>query len=155
MSCATCYICLSRSGKLIQPDCVCKTLHIHISCFKAWLKTTPDMFLCSVCKTDVSPTFLSKFVTMEQLMMYSPQDEDEDDEDEDDDVEDIWFEENGVPVMEDDEGFYWFQTIEHLTIFVESNKRTQASQLLKRRHDTRQFSKKVRMPKIKSFRYRQ
>jgi len=87
---------------------------------------------------------------MEQLMMYSPHKEDDDE----DDDEDVWFEENGVPVMEDDDGHYWFQTIEHLTIFVESNKRTQASQLLKKRHDTRHFSKKVRMPKIKSFRYR-
>jgi hypothetical protein len=91
---------------------------------------------------------------MEQLMMYSPHK----DEDEDDDVyhPDIWFEENGVPgvlVREDDEGHYWFQTIEHLTIFVESNKRTQASQLLKRRHDKR-FSKKVRIPKMKRFRYK-
>lgn len=145
----SCYICLSSSGKLIKQDCVCKTLHVHTSCFKSWLKTTSDMFLCSVCKTDVSPTFLSKFVTMEQLMMYSTEGNIEED------IEDeVWFEENGVPVMEDDAGYYWFKTIEHLTIFVESNKRMQASQIIKKRHDTRHFSKKVRMPKIKSFRYR-
>jgi hypothetical protein len=108
------------------------------------------MFLCSVCKTDVSPTFLSKFVTMEQLMMYSPY---TGEFTEDEPEEGVWFEENGVPVWEDDKGNYWFNTIEHLTIFVESNKRMQASQVLKRRHDSTRVNK-VRLPNMKRFRYR-
>lgn len=145
----SCYICLSSSGKLIQPDCVCKTLYVHTSCFKSWLNTTSDMFLCSVCKTDVSPTFLSKFVTMEQLMMYSSEGKIEED------VEDgEWFEENGLRIMEDDTGHLWFESIEHLTIFNECNKRMQASQFIKRQHDTKKFSKQVRMrPNARSFSY--
>lgn len=145
----SCYICLSSSGKLIQPDCVCKTLYVHRSCFKSWLNTASDMFLCSVCKTDVSPTFLSKFVTMEQLMMYSTEGNQEPEEDFEDGN---WFEENGLRIMEDDTGHLWFESIEHLTIFNECNKRMQASQGIKRRHDTLYVSKKV--CKVKSFRYR-
>ena len=125
----SCYICLSSKQPLIQPDCVCKTLHIHRSCFKKWLETTPDILKCAVCKTDMSPTFVSRFVSIEKMMTYDPNGEmEDDDDDDDDDDEEEWFMEYSVPTFVDEDGNYYFHTLEHMSIFIESRKKAISSQ---------------------------
>jgi hypothetical protein len=121
----SCYICLSSKTPLLQPDCVCKTLRVHRSCFKKWLDTAPDLFACAVCKTDMSPAFVSRFATMEQIMAYDPDGELEEDDDEEDEH---WFMEYSVPTYLDDDGNYYFHTMEHMSVFVESRKKEIASQ---------------------------
>ena len=66
-----CFICLSSTRQLIQPDCLCKTIYVHPGCYKKWLETCPDILICSICKSTVGINFVKKFVSLEQLMMYS------------------------------------------------------------------------------------
>ena len=122
---SSCFICLSNKKTLIKSDCVCKNIYVHPSCYKKWLDTCPDIFTCSICKTDVSVTFLKKFVTMEKLMLYKTHTDADEDEDED---EDGWtitngFTAHGVLVTLDDNDDWWFETIEDMTLFTESSKR--------------------------------
>jgi hypothetical protein len=82
----------------------------------------------------MSPTFVSRFVSMEQMMAYDPNGELEDDTDEDGRFmgEDGWFMgwfmEYSVPTMMDKEGNYYFHTLEHMSIFIESHKKEILSQ---------------------------
>ena len=117
----SCFICLSTKKPLIKPDCVCKNIYAHTSCYKQWLDTCPDMFTCSVCKTNLSVTFIKPFVTVEKLMLYSENQENEEDD------QNIFFSRriisHGVVVTLDDNDDWWFDTIEDLGLYTESSKR--------------------------------
>ena len=120
MSC--CFICLSTKKPLVKPDCVCKNIYAHTSCYKQWLETCPDMFTCSVCKTNLSVTFIKPFVTMEKLMLYNEKQDDNDDND-----RDVWawngFISHGVRITLDNNDDWWFDNIEDLILYTESSKR--------------------------------
>ena len=59
-----------NEGDLIKLPCACKNLPIHPECLKEWLKCCPDILTCGVCKQNISPSFIQKFVNVEDLLMY-------------------------------------------------------------------------------------
>ena len=63
-----CYICMNE-GDLIKLPCSCKNLPIHPECLKEWLKVS-DILTCGVCKQNISPSFIQKYVPLEDLLMY-------------------------------------------------------------------------------------
>ena len=71
-------------------------------------------------------------------MEYDPYGEEEDDWDE----EDEWFVEHGVPTQVGDDGNYYFQSTEHMLLFVESRKRDTSSQ-------KQEVKQKKRVQKVK------
>ena len=123
MSCNSCYICLSSKRTLIKPDCLCKTMLVHRSCFTKWLSTSPDFITCPVCKDTFNPSFLVSFVGVEALMKYSDKREDS----EEDEEENYEFELNvpGLPptIYQDDDGTLYFDSIDQLNTYMESEKR--------------------------------
>ena len=64
-----CYICMEE-GDLIKLPCACKNLPIHPECLKEWLKSCPDILTCGVCKMGINPSFIQKYVPIEDLWMY-------------------------------------------------------------------------------------
>ena len=63
----SCFICLEENDQLYKPDCVCKTMVFHRLCMIEWSRKVANVFECSVCKTDMSPSFLSSFVPLKRL----------------------------------------------------------------------------------------
>lgn len=146
----SCFICLG-SKHLIQPKCKCKTLFVHRACYTEWLKTAPDMFTCTVCKTDVSISFLSKCLTTEQLMNYDPNEIDEF-------IEGlavprmgwdkIWYEQYGIRFYEEN-GMLHFGSIKDQDQFSEIGKRTIVAD---KRFRLRK-EKQIRQPKVRQVRF--
>ena len=59
-----------NEGKLIKLPCACKNLPVHPGCLKEWLKNSPDILTCGVCKKDLDPRFIKEFVPIDDLLMY-------------------------------------------------------------------------------------
>jgi hypothetical protein len=99
--------------------CLCKgSVSIHERCFKKWVASTESPFSCSVCKADYGGSFLSKFISLEQIMFAGTEEEDEDEDEE-------YFEErviHGVPVLVDEEQYIYFEDPIYESIFMHSNK---------------------------------
>jgi hypothetical protein len=109
-----CYICLEEDGVLMpSKGCECKgSIEIHASCLQEWFANTENPFQCSVCKTDFKGTFLTNFMSMEDIMFHGY------DEEEDDDLEVIdQFDFHGIPAIELNDGFIIFKSMEHKSIY--------------------------------------
>ena len=137
MSSSTCcYICLGSDSKkpfIENKGCLCKgSVSIHERCFKKWVASTDTPFSCSVCKSDYGAVFLSKFLSVEQIMFAGAED--------DEDAEEEYFEEqriNGVPVLVDEEGFIYFEEPKYESIFTHSQKMENKSIRLSCRHQSK------------------
>ena len=57
-------------GQLIKLPCACKNLPVHPECLKELLKSCPDILQCGVCKMGITPSFIQKYVTIEDLWNY-------------------------------------------------------------------------------------
>ena len=55
---------------LIKLPCACKNLPIHPVCLKEWLKVSYDILTCGVCKKNISPNFIQKYVSLDDLLAY-------------------------------------------------------------------------------------
>jgi hypothetical protein len=117
----SCYICLEEKGTMMSQGCSCKgSISIHAICFKTLCETAANPFLCSVCKSPISPVLLAKVLGLERVMMYDENEYEEDDDE--DEWEQYWQWEHGVPVSYD-EAFIYFMDDKHKEIFIESEKR--------------------------------
>ena len=66
-----CYICMEDNEQpLIKLPCVCKNLPIHPVCLKEWLKVSYDILTCGICKSNISPIFIQKYVSLNDLLAY-------------------------------------------------------------------------------------
>ena len=66
-----CYICMEDNEQpLIKLPCACKNLPIHPVCLKEWLKVSYDILTCGVCKKNISPNFIQKYVSLDDLLAY-------------------------------------------------------------------------------------
>ena len=66
-----CYICMEDNEQLlIKLPCACKNLPIHPMCLKEWLKVSYDILTCGVCKKNISPNFIQKYVSLDDLLAY-------------------------------------------------------------------------------------
>jgi len=117
----SCYICLEEGIMMEEKGCGCKgSIGVHSACFQEWVKTAANPFMCPVCKTDYHASFLSSFMTMEQMMKHGSID-DEEEEDDEEDGEALMYQEHGVPVVEVN-GILYFETTEHFSIYQHSYK---------------------------------
>lgn len=129
----SCYICL-EGGKMIKDKgCVCKgSLNIHASCFQKWINNTDNPFICPVCKTDYKTSFLSSFMTIEEMLMHGVSSDEE--------PESIFYMEHGVPVTEIN-GFIYFDSDEHFSIYQHSSKMEKKSIRLYNRNSCKRYIK--------------
>jgi hypothetical protein len=93
----SCYICLEDEGELMKTrGCGCKgSVAIHKACLQEWLDKAENPFQCSVCKGDYAGTFLTNFLTEEEILLHPMGEEEEED---DDDMEFYNF--HGIPIIE-------------------------------------------------------
>jgi hypothetical protein len=111
----SCYICLEGGEMITEKGCGCKgSLDVHASCFQQWTKTAINPFVCPVCKTDYHASFLSSFMTPNEILTYGST-EDEDDEDA------FQYVDHGVPITLVN-GFIYFESDEHFSIYQHSSK---------------------------------
>lgn len=104
---------------MVDKGCGCKgSVGVHASCFQKWVKTAENPFQCPVCKTDYHSAFLSSFMTVEEMLLRG---ENKDDEVDEDDENVLFYQQHGVPIMECD-GFIYFETDEHFSIYNHSYK---------------------------------
>lgn len=110
----SCYICLEEGGEQVN-GCACRgSVAVHRPCLLEWLKTAENPFRCSVCKSDFAGSFLSGFLSAEQILFH-PTVEEEESEGE------MW-EFHGIPVFESDSQLV-FATPEHMSIYFQTLKR--------------------------------
>jgi hypothetical protein len=115
----SCYICLGSDKKkpfAENPGCLCKgSISIHASCFRKWLSTASNPLCCSVCKSNYAGRFLQKFMTPADILFSGEVEEEEE----------FFYEEtfvHGVPVLLDEEGYIYFDSARHESIFNQSDK---------------------------------
>jgi hypothetical protein len=130
----SCYICL-EGGKMIKDKgCVCKgSLNIHASCFQKWIDNTDNPFICPVCKTDYKLSFLSSFMTIEEMLTCGVSDEEN---------ESIFYVDHGVPITEIN-GFIYFDSDEHFSIYQHSSKMEKKSIRLNNRNSSKRYVKPI------------
>ena len=110
---------------MMDKGCGCKgSLNVHTSCFQAWVKTAENPFQCPVCKTGYNATFMSTFMTVEQMLLHGDHNEEEDDDEE---VEYLVYQQHGVSVMEHDGNLY-FQTEKDFAMYNHSYKMEKKSE---------------------------
>ena len=121
-SSSCCYICLGDNKKkrfAEKMGCHCKgSVSIHMSCFKKWVDSTENPLCCSVCKSEYSVSFLTKFLTPGQILFCGDMGDEED-------YEDVFMEEqtiHGVPVLVDEDRYIHFEHPMYESIFMHSNK---------------------------------
>ena len=96
--------------------CDCKgSIAIHRECLQEWIVKADNPFKCTVCKGDYSGSFLTNFLTEEEIL-YHPKGEEV--EEVDDETEFIYGLYNGIPIVEQD-GLLLFETETHKTIYFE------------------------------------
>ena len=112
----SCYICLEEEGKLMNVrGCNCKgSIAIHQVCLQEWMVKAENPFQCTVCKSDYAGSFLTNFLTEEEILYHPKGTEEEYDEE----SEYIYGLYNGIPIMEQD-GFLLFETDRHKNIYFE------------------------------------
>ena len=120
----SCFICLDDKGKMMKQGCVCKgSICIHESCFKVWCTSSKNPFLCSVCKTSLSPVLLEKYLGIEKIMFFKAEKEEEEEYYEEDTI----FINHGVRYIIED-GFLRFESEKDMTLYMESGKKENDSQ---------------------------
>ncbi|NDB60084.1 hypothetical protein EB001_16785 [bacterium] len=122
MSSSCCYICLGDNRKKRFAEnlgCLCKgSVSIHMSCFKKWVSGAENPLSCSVCKEGYNMSFISKFLTLEEIMFSGVMDDEYEEEE-------LYFEDrviHGVPVLVDNDQYIYFQEPIYESIFHHSNK---------------------------------
>jgi len=113
----SCYICLEEEGELMQTrGCGCKgSVAIHKTCLQEWLDKAENPFQCTVCKGDYAGTFLTNFLSEEEILFHPKGDEEEDEEDMGD-VE--FYDFHGIPIIETEQGLI-FDSEKHRSIYFE------------------------------------
>jgi hypothetical protein len=113
----SCYVCLEEDGTLLQAKgCKCKgSVSIHESCLEEWLKTATNPFQCTVCKSDYSGTFLTNFMSMEEIMFRTSSSEEQEEVEEGNE----FYEFHGIPITESD-GMLYFDSEEHKSIYFQA-----------------------------------
>lgn len=116
----SCYICLEDQGTLMTArGCYCKGgLGVHKACLQEWISKTDSPFKCSVCHGDYSGSFLTRFLTAEEILCHSNGTENEDEDDDDEYADSSFYVYNGIPIMNTD-GILSFESEEDKTIYVE------------------------------------
>jgi len=142
----SCYICLEDQGKLMSvKGCYCKGgLEVHLGCLRKWLSNAENPFKCSVCKGDYSGTFMTRFMTKEEILFHSNGTEEDDSYDDEEGGEDLYMDGssfyvyNGIPIMNAD-GMLCFETEKDKTIYIEMTNKEDKSV----KQDLRARNKKV------------
>ena len=112
----SCYICLEEEGQLMNVcGCDCKgSIAIHQACLQEWIVKADNPFKCTVCKGDYAGSFLTNFLTEEEIL-YHPKGEEEEYDEESEPYYSVY---NGIPIVEQD-GMLLFETDRHQTVYFE------------------------------------
>jgi hypothetical protein len=116
----SCYICLEEEGQLMTVcGCDCKgSIAIHQACLQEWIVKADNPFKCTVCKGDYAGSFLTNFLTEEEIL-YHPKGEEEEYDEGSEPFYSIY---NGLPIVEQD-GMILLETTAHQTIYNEMFKK--------------------------------
>ncbi len=127
----SCYICLEEEGQLMNVrGCDCKgSIAIHQACLQEWIVKADNPFKCSVCKGDYAGSFLTNFLTEEEIL-YHPKGEEEEYDEGSEPFYSIY---NGLPIVEQD-GFILLETTAHQTIYNEMFKKEDFAVEIELRH---------------------
>ena len=111
----SCYICLEEGQLMNVSGCDCKgSIAIHQACLQEWIVKADNPFKCTVCKGDYAGSFLTNFLTEEEIL-YHPKGEEEEYDEESEPIYTVY---NGLPIIEQN-GFLLFETDNHKTIYFE------------------------------------
>ena len=133
-----CYICL-EGGKMVKDKgCGCKgSIEIHSACFQEWIYNTENPFNCPVCKTDYKASFLSSFMSIEDMLTRGFSEEEE--------PEEFFYQSHGVPVTQID-GMIYFESDEHVSIYQHSCKMEKKSIRLYHENKMKSLKRAVNPP---------
>jgi hypothetical protein len=125
-----CYICMEDNEQpLIKLPCACKNLPIHPVCLKEWLKVSYDILTCGICKSNISPIFIQKYVSLDDLLAYPYKSNMP--------TTKTYIGGNGIPYAELVNGKMVFETDNKRSIFFEAHKRNYMSE----RHKNKRYMK--------------
>ena len=127
-------------GQLIKLPCACKNLPIHPGCLKEWLKVS-DILTCSVCKQNISPSFIQQYVSLDDLWMYPYKSNTPDINNGFIYIGRTYIEMPGVSCAELVNGKMVFETDRKRSIFLEAEKRWHMSERLSERHKSEKHMK--------------
>jgi hypothetical protein len=119
----TCYICLEQGEMMNMGGCSCKgTVTVHKKCFEEWMSKSDNPFKCSVCKADFNGTFMTNFMTEENILMFNNNPEKYDEngdeiEEIDDDIDIVLHNYSGMEYLELNDGELLFTTNKHAQIY--------------------------------------
>ena len=136
-----CYICMEDNEQpFIKLPCACKNLPIHAGCLKEWLKVSYDILTCGVCKKNINPNFIQKYVSLEDLLMY-PYKSNMPNMNVNNErrayITKTYIGGNGIPYAELVNGKMIFETDNQRSIFFEAHKRKYTSE----RHKNKRYMK--------------
>ena len=135
-----CYIYLGKTNTPLQTGCVCKgSLAVHRSCFSKWMDMTENPFDCPVCKTGFSPKLVKQFFSEEEILRFG-----------EDTVElELSLQvQHSIPLLVDNEGYYYFMNEYHQSIYAMSEKREWLSRRIPKKLT---FAKGTKRPICRSF----
>jgi hypothetical protein len=113
----------------IKLPCACKNFPIHPGCLKEWLKVSYDILTCGVCKKNISPNFIQKYVSIDDLLAYPYKSN----------ITKTYIGgSGGIPYAELVNGKMIFKTDNQRSIFLEAHKREYMSE----RHKNKRYMEK-------------
>jgi hypothetical protein len=115
-------------NNLSSNSLVCKNLPIHLMCLKEWLKVSYDILTCGICKSNISPIFIQKYVSLDDLLAYPYKSNMS---------TKTYIGCNGIPYAELVNGKMVFETDNKRSIFFEVHKREYMSE----RHKNKRYMK--------------
>lgn len=132
---------MNENGPFIKLPCACKNLPMHPGCLKEWLKVS-DILTCGVCKQNLNPSFIQKYVPLEDLLMYPYKSTMSD-------VVNSGFRTYvgmpGIPCAELVNGKMVFETDHKKSIFLEAEKRWHMGERLSNRHKREKHKREKHM----------
>ena len=123
----SCYICLEEENLMEVKGCDCKgSISIHKACLDQWIQTTDNPFQCTVCKGDYNGTFLTHFLSEEEILFHPAGNEVEEERE-------IWYDFHGIRIVSTESDLY-FDSEYHKSIYFQTIHREDKALRLEMRH---------------------